>query len=333
MSKGADVNSCLALLASLVCTLALAIVPARAQTAAAYPERTIRIIVPFPAGGATDIVARMLGERLAGAWGKPVIIENVSGAAGATGTAAGAKAAPDGYSLLVATGTTTTLLPHLRSNLPYNPLRDFEAVTLICSFPNILVVRPDLSARDVRELIALLQANPGKFSYASSGYGASPHLSAEWFKLLTRTDILHVPFTGSGPAQPALLGGHVDMMFDTMPSIWPLVQDGKLRALAVTTAERVPFVAELPALSELLPGYDVTSWLGIMVPAGTPAEIRTKLSDQLQQIVKDPVIVQRLREFGAFVTSQAPNEFTTYVERDYRKWERVTRELGIRQSN
>jgi tripartite-type tricarboxylate transporter receptor subunit TctC len=314
MSKGADVNSCLALLASLVCTLALAIVPARAQTAAAYPERTIRIIVPFPAGGATDIVARMLGERLAGAWGKPVIIENVSGAAGATGTAAGAKAPPDGYSLLVATGTTTTLLPHLRSNLPYNPLRDFEAVTLICSFPNILVVRPDLPARDVRELVALLQANPGKFSYASS-------------------DILHVPVTGSGPAQPALLGGHVDMMFDTMPSIWPLVQDGKLRALAVTTAERVPFVAELPALSELLPGYDVTSWLGIMVPAGTPAEIRTKLSDQLQQIVKDPVIVQRLREFGAFVTSQAPNEFTTYVERDYRKWERVTRELGIRQSN
>jgi tripartite-type tricarboxylate transporter receptor subunit TctC len=233
----------------------------------------------------------------------------------------------------MATGTTTTLLPHLRANLPYDPLRDFETVALICSFPNVLVVRPELPAKDLGELIALLRANPGKYSYASSGYGASPHLSAEWFKLLTQTDILHVPYTGSGPALPALLGGHVDMMFDTMPSVWPLVQQGKLRALAVTTADRVPFVAELPAIAEVLPGYDVTSWLGIVVPTGTPADIRAKLSEQLLQWTQDPAIVQRLRDLGAVATGKTAEEFSAYMLRDYQKWQRVTRETGIKLGN
>src|SRR5436190_14861036 len=200
----------IALIAALAFAV-LAVTNAHAQPAGAYPEKTIRIIVPFPAGGATDIVARVVGERLSSVWNRPVLIENISGAAGAAGTAAGAKAAPDGYSLLTATGTTTTLLPHLRRNLPYDPLRDFDAVSLLCSFANVLVVRPDLPARTVSELIALVRASPGKYTYASSGFGASPHLSAEWFKLMTKTDILHVPYTGSGPALPALLGGHVDM--------------------------------------------------------------------------------------------------------------------------
>jgi tripartite-type tricarboxylate transporter receptor subunit TctC len=322
-----------ALAASLVLAILLACAPASSQTATSYPERNIRLIVPFPAGGATDIIARLLGERLGAAWHRPVVIENVAGAAGATGTALAAKAAPDGYTLLMATGTTTTLLPHLRGNLPYDPLRDFETVTLICSFPNVLVVRPEIPAKDLGELIALLKANPGKHSYASSGYGASPHLSAEWFKLLTRTEILHVPYTGSGPALPALLGGHVDMMFDTMPSVWPLVQQGKLRALAVTTAERVPFVSQLPAIAELLPGYDVTSWLGIVVPAGTAAEIRAKLSSQLMQIVRDPAIVQRLKDLGAVATAKTAAEFSAYMLRDYQKWQRVTREIGIKLNN
>jgi tripartite-type tricarboxylate transporter receptor subunit TctC len=215
-----------------------------------YPEKTVRIVVPFPAGGATDIIARLIGERLTGVWGKPVVIENIAGAAGATATAQTAKAAADGYTLLTATGTTTTLLPHLRSNLGYDTLRDFDAVSLVCSFPNMLVVRPELPARTLAELLALVRANPGKHTYASSGFGGSPHIAAEWFKLLTKTDILHVPFTGSGPAQPALLGGHVDMMFDTMPTVWPQVQAGKLRALAVTSAERVPFVPDLPSIAE-----------------------------------------------------------------------------------
>ena len=318
---------------ALIAALAFAVLAganAHAQPAGAYPEKTIRIIVPFPAGGATDIIARIVGERLSGAWNRPVVVENVSGAAGATGTAQAAKASPDGYSLLTATGTTTTLLPHLRANLPYNPMRDFDAVSLLCSFANVLVVRPDVPARTVAELIALLRANPGKYSYASSGYGASPHLSAEWFKLITKTDILHVPFTGSAPALPALLGGHVDMMFDTMPSVWPLVQEGKLRALAVTTATRVPFLPDLPAIAETLPGYDVTSWLGLMVPAGTPIEIRNKIAAELAGFLRDPAVVQRFKELTAVAASSAPEEFAAYLKRDYEKWQRVVRDTGIK---
>jgi tripartite-type tricarboxylate transporter receptor subunit TctC len=294
-----------------------------------FPERAVRIIVPFPAGGATDVVARMVADRLAQAWTKPVIVENTTGAAGATGTALAAKATPDGHTLLVATGTTMTLLPHLRSNLPFDPVRDFTAVSLMCSFPNLLVVRPELAAKNVAELIALVRASPGKYSYASTGYGASPHLAAEWFKLLSKTDILHVPYTGSGPALPALLGGHVDMMFDTMPSVWPQVLDGKLRALGVTTAERVPFLSDLPAIAETLPGFDVASWLGIVVPAGTPGEARAEISMQLGRILRDPALVARLRELGAVARSTTSEEFSDFIQRDFEKWGRVTRETGI----
>jgi tripartite-type tricarboxylate transporter receptor subunit TctC len=320
------------LAAALTCAAALLATPARAQTA--YPDKTVRIIVPFPAGGATDILARLIGERMSGAWGKPVVIENVSGAAGATGTVQAAKAAPDGYTLLTATGTTTTLLPHLRSDLPYDPLRDFAAVTQLCSFPNLLVVRPDVPARNVDELIALVRANPGKYSYASSGFGASPHLSAEWFKLLTKAEILHVPFTGSAPALTSLLGGHVDMMFDTLPSVLPLVQEGKLRALAVTTAERVPFLPDTPAIAETLPDYDVVSWLGIMVPTGTPAEVRSKIAAVILAFLQDPVTIPRLKELGAVAAKpNSPEEFAAALRKDYEKWRRVIKDTGIRLGN
>ena len=315
----------------IVCALALAVTAAQAQTAASYPERTVRIIVPFPAGGATDILARLVAERLSAAFGRPVVVENLSGAAGATGTAAAAKAAADGYTLLTAVATTTTLLPHLRSDLPYDPIRDFATVTLVASFPNLLVVRPAVPANDVKQLIELVRANPGKFSYASTGFGASPHLSAEWFKLLTKTDILHVPFTGSGPALPALLGGHVDMMFDTMPSVLPLAQEGKLRALGVTTAERVPFLPDIPAIAETLSDYDVTSWLGIVVPAGTPADVRAKIAAPLRGFIEEPQVVQRLKELGAVAAKpNTPEEFAAWMRKDYDKWRRIVRETGIK---
>ena len=318
-------------------TLALLVAPsfllsaANAQAQTPYPEKTVRLIISFPAGGATDILGRLIAERMSNEWHRPVVVENVSGAAGATGTAQGAKAPPDGYTLLMGTGTTTTLLPHLRSDLPYDPLRDLAAVTLICSFPNMLVVRPGVPANNLKELIALLKANPGKYSYASSGFGASPHLSAEWFKLITKTDILHVPFTGSAPALPALLGGHVDMMFDTMPTVLPLVQEGKLRALAVTTAERVPFMPDIPAIAETLPDYDVTSWLGIMVPAGTPPEIRAKIAAPILQFIQDPAVVQKLKELGAVAAKpNTPEDFAAAIKRDFDKWGRVIKETGIK---
>jgi tripartite-type tricarboxylate transporter receptor subunit TctC len=323
-----------ALLLRALALFAAAFPFANAMAQATYPEKTVRIIVPFPAGGATDILARLIAERLAGAFGKPVVVENVSGAAGATGTGAAAKAPPDGHTLLTAVATTTTLLPHLRGDLPYNPLRDFEAVTLIASFPNLLVVRPAVAANDVRQLINLVRANPGKYSYASSGFGGSPHLSAEWFKHVTKTDILHVPFAGSAPALPALLGGHVDLMFDTMPSVLPLVLEGKLRALGVTTAERVPFLPNIPAIAETLPDFDVTSWLGIMVPAGTPAEIRARIAAPLTEFIREPAVVQRLRDLGAVAARpNAPEEYAAWIRKDYEKWGRVIRETGIKLGN
>jgi tripartite-type tricarboxylate transporter receptor subunit TctC len=313
---------------------AIAILGCSAQAQTTYPEKNVRLVVPFPAGGATDIIARLIAERMSSDWHKPVVVENISGAAGATGTAQAAKSPPDGYTLLTATGTTTTLLPHLRANLPYAPLRDLAAVTQICSFPNVLVIRPDIPAKTVPELIELLRASPGKYSYASTGFGASPHLSAEWFKLLTKTDILHVPFTGSAPAQPALLGGHVDMMFDTMPTVWPLVQEGKLRALGVTTAERVPFIPEIPSIAETLPDYDVTSWLGIMTPAGTPPEIRVKLSEEINKFIQDPATVQRLKEYGAVAAKpNTPGEFAALIQKDFSKWQRVIKDTGIKLGN
>jgi tripartite-type tricarboxylate transporter receptor subunit TctC len=235
--------------------------------------------------------------------------------------------------LTMGTGTTTTLLPHLRSNLTFDSMRDFEAVSLLCTFPNILVVRPEIPAKDVKELIALARANPGKYSYASSGYGGSPHLAAEWFKLMTKTDILHVPFTGSAPALPALLGGHVDMIFDTMPSIWPQVQSGRLRALGVTTAERISFVPDVPSIAETLPGYDVSSWLGILLPTGTPAEIKSKMSADLQQIVHDKVIEQKFQDLGAIAKGTTAAEFAAFMRKDYDKWGGVIRETGIKLNN
>jgi tripartite-type tricarboxylate transporter receptor subunit TctC len=320
----------LPLVALIALVTSLAGLAAQAQT---YPDRTVRLIIPFPAGGATDVIGRLVTDRLSSLWKQPVVVENVSGAAGAIGTAQGAKATPDGYTLTMGTGTTTTLLPHLRSNLTFDAMRDFEAVSLLCTFPNILVVRNEIPARNVQELIAYARANPGKLSYASSGYGASPHLAAEWFKLITRTDILHVPFTGSAPALPAMLGGHVDMMFDTMPSIWPQVQSGKLRALGVTTAERIPFIPDLPAIAETLPGYDVSSWLGILVPAGTPEKIKSKISTDLQQIVQDKIIAQKFQDLGAIAKGTTAAEFAAFMRRDYDKWGGVIRDTGIKLNN
>jgi len=299
-----------------------------------YPSRPVHIIVPSTPGGGYDVIGRLLAERLSPQLGQPFVVENQAGANGIVGATTVAKAAPDGYTLLTAVATTTTLLPHLRRDLPYDPLRDFEAVTLVASFPNLLVVRPAVPATDVRQLIDLLRANPGKLSYASSGFGASPHLSAEWFKLITKTDVLHVPFTGSAPALPALLGGHVDLMFDTLPSVLPLVQEGKLRALGVTTAERVPFLPNIPAIAETLPDFDVTSWLGIVVPAGTPAEIRARIAAPLAEFIREPAVVARLRDVGAVAAKpNTPEEFAAWMRKDHDKWGRVVRETGIKLGN
>jgi len=302
-----------------------------AQPAAtAFPERAVRIIVPFPAGGATDIVARALAERLSAAWKQPVVIENVAGATGAIGSAQAARAPRDGYTLVAGVGTTTAILKTLKPNLAFDPIGDFAPISLITVFPNILVVRPEFPAASVKELVEVATANPGKFTYASSGYGGSPHLAAELFKLTTRTDIVHVPFTGSAPAITALLGGHVDLIFDTIPSIWPNVASGKLRALGVASRTRAPSAPDIPAIAETLPGFDVTSWEGILAPKGTPDAVVAKIAEEIRRVAADPAFAESLTKLGAVATSNTPEEFARFIANDYAKWQRVVKEAGIK---
>jgi tripartite-type tricarboxylate transporter receptor subunit TctC len=298
--------------------------------ATTYPERAVRIIVPFPAGGATDIVARALAERLSAAWKQPVVVENVAGATGAIGSAQAARAPRDGYTLIAGVGTTTAILKTLKPNLAFDPINDFAPISLITVFPNILVVRPDFPAASVKELIDVVKANPAKFTYASSGYGGSPHLAAELFKLTTKTDIVHVPFSGSAPAINALLGGHVDLIFDTIPSIWPSVQSGKLRALAVASLKRAPSAPDIPAIAETLPGFDVTSWEGILAPKGTPEPVVAKIAEDIRRATAEPAFVESLTRLHAGATSNTPEEFTRFIADEYAKWQRVVREAGIK---
>lgn len=298
--------------------------------ATTFPERTVRIIVPFPAGGATDIVARALAERMSATWKQPVIVENIAGATGAIGTAQAARAPRDGYTLIAGVGTTTAILKALKPNLAFDPINDFAPISLIASFPNVLVVRGDFPAGNVKELIDVVKANPGKFTYASSGYGGSLHLAAELFKLTTKTDIVHVPYTGSAPAITALLGSHVDLIFDTIPSIWPSVQSGKLKALGVASLQRTPTAPEIPAIAETLPGFDVGSWEGILAPAGTPAPVVAKIADEIKRVAAEPSFVQSLLKLGALATSNTPEEFARFINSDYAKWQRVVKEASIK---
>jgi tripartite-type tricarboxylate transporter receptor subunit TctC len=317
------------LIAVAVYAAAAAFGISRAQPTA-YPERAVRIIVPFPAGGATDIVARALAERMSASWKQPVIIENVAGATGAIGSAQAARAPRDGYTLIAGVGTTTAILKALRSKLAFDPINDFAPVSLITTFPNILVVRGDFPATNVRELIEVAKANPGKYTYASSGYGSSIHLGAELFKLTTATDIVHVPYTGSAPAITALLGGHVDLIFDTMPSIWPNVQSGKLRALGVASLQRAPIAPELAAIAETFPGFEVTSWEGILAPAGTPPAVVAKVAQEIGRIAAEPTFMDSLRKLGAVATSSTPEDFSAFIQADHAKWQRVVRDAGIK---
>jgi tripartite-type tricarboxylate transporter receptor subunit TctC len=267
---------------------------------------------------------------MSAAWKQPVIIENVAGATGAIGTAQAARAPRDGYTLIAGVGTTTAILKALKPNLAFDPINDFAPVSLITVFPNILVVRGDFPAANVGELIDVLRANPGKFTYATSGYGSSLHLAAELFKLTTKTDVVHVPYTGSAPAITALLGGHVDLIFDTIPSIWPSVQSGKLKALAVASRQRATAVPDLPAIAETLPGFDVTSWEGILAPAGTPAAVVAKIADEIKRVAAEPSFAQSLLKLGAVATSSTPEEFAAFIAADYAKWQRVVKEAGIK---
>jgi tripartite-type tricarboxylate transporter receptor subunit TctC len=300
----------------------------QAQT---YPTRAITLIVPFPAGGTTDILGRFVGQALSAAWNQPVVVENRGGAGGNIGAAAVAKAAPDGYTLLVGTVGTHAINASLYAKMPYDTLKDFAPVTQIASVPNMLVVTPSLPVGSVTELIAYAKANPGKLNMASSGNGTSIHLSGELFKVMTGVDMVHVPYKGSAPALNDLMAGQVQLMFDNMPSALPQVKGGTLKALAVTTATRSPAMPDLPTVAEAgVPGFEASSWFGVFAPAGTPKEIVAKLQTEIARILKSPEMTERLAQQGAVAVGNTPQEFGAYVQSELVKWADVVKASGAR---
>jgi len=311
---------------TLLLLLALCAAPAFAQ----YPNKPLRLIVPFAPGGSTDIFARLIAERAQGPLGQPMVVENRAGAAGNIGAEAVVRAAPDGYTLLMATTGVMSINNALYKNMTYDAAKDLEPVLYVASITNVLIVPPDFPARNVAELVALAKKEPGKLSFASSGAGASTHMSAELFKAMTGTDILHVPYKGSGPAMPDLMSGRVHMMFENAPGAISHIKAGKLRALGQTGLKRSPSLPEVPTIDESgVKGYESLSWSGIAVAAGTPKAIVDKLNKDLNAVLAMPEIRQKIAEQGAEVIGGPPEAFAKHIAAEREKWSRVIRTANI----
>jgi tripartite-type tricarboxylate transporter receptor subunit TctC len=316
----------LARLFTLIAALALA---AGAQ-AQGYPSKGLRIVVPFAPGGSTDIFARLLGERLSPALGQPVVIENRPGAAGNIGADAVAKAAPDGYTLLMATTGVMAINNSLYKNMTYDAGRDLEPVVFVASITNVLIVGVDSPYKSVAEILAAAKAAPGKLSFASAGAGASTHMSAELFKAMAGVDLLHVPYKGSGPALPDVITGRVTMMFENMPGAVPHMKAGKVKVLAQTGLKRTPALPEVPTVSESgVQGYESLSWSGIAVPAGTPKDAIARLNKELNAILATPDMRQKLADQGADAAGGPPEAFAEHIRREREKWSGVIRTANI----
>ena len=299
--------------------------------AQAWPAKPIKYVVPFAAGGTTDILARTISEKLTVALGQPVVVENKPGAGGGLGAAEVAKAAPDGYTIMGGTISTHAINATLYKNLPYDPVRDFAAITLIARVPNMLVINNDIPAKNVAELIQLMKANPGKWSFASSGNGTSQHLSGELFKGMAGVEMQHIPYKGSPPALTDVMGGQVNMTFDNITTAWTLAKSGKLRALAVTTAKRSPVAPDVPTLAESgLPGYEVGSWQGVFAPAGTPPDIVKRLNAEIVKIINSPDVQKKLLELGAEPVGNSSEEFSALVKTEVVKWGDVVKKSGAK---
>lgn len=311
--------------------LAALLAVAGAAPAQTYPTRPIRWVVTYPPGGPTDVVARAIGAKLTEAWGQQIVIDNRAGAGGVIGTDIAAKAVPDGYTLLFGTSAGLTINPALNSKLPYDAVKDFAPVSLLVLNPQILVVHPTVPANSVKELVALAKARPGQLNYASVGLGSPNHMGMELLKALTGIDIVHVPYKGTGPAITDLLGGQVQLMFNSMPSVLPLVASGKLKALAVGSAQRSPAVPDIPTVAEAgVPGFENVTWYGMFAPAKTPHDIVVKLNKQVVQILAAPEMVQRLASQGAEPRSSTPEELTKFMRVESERWKKVIKTAGIK---
>ncbi|MDP3135573.1 MAG: tripartite tricarboxylate transporter substrate binding protein [Burkholderiaceae bacterium] len=315
-------------IATLVSILALCAGSAMAQTAS-YPDKPIKIIVPVAAGGFLDASVRVLGERLTRSMGQPVVVENRAGASGITAATAVARAAPDGYTLLVGTIGVLAVNPGLFANLPYNTLKDFAPVSLTAATPSMLVVHPSVPVRTVRELIAYAKANPGKLNFASPGNGTTPHLAGELFKTLAQVEATHVPYKGSAPALTDLLAGRVEMMFDNVVASLQHVRQGRLRVLAVTSPKRSELLPDVPTMAEAgLPDQEIMGWTGILAPAGTPKEIVDKLAGEFTRAVRSADVQARFE--GMNFVGGTPEEFDALIRSELTKWTQVVKDARIK---
>ena len=312
------------------CALALPSLVA-AQSTQSYPNKPIRMVVTFPPGGAPDILARFISEKINPAWGQPVIIDNKPGAGGNIGADFVARSTADGYTLVMGTVGTHSINGALYAKMPYDMVKDFSPVTLVASTPNLLVVNNTVPARNVAELIALAKAKPFAMMYGSPGIGTSVHVSGELFASMTGTKLTHVPYKGRAMAIPDLIGGQIQLMFDNMPSALPVVKEGKLRAIGVTSAARSPSAPDIPTLAEQgLDGFEATSWFAVFAPANTPKEITTKMHNEIVRIFKLPDVQSRMKTLGLDALLGGPDELAAYQRIEIIKWNKVVKDSGAK---
>jgi tripartite-type tricarboxylate transporter receptor subunit TctC len=312
---------------ALVAAALFAATTAHGQT---YPTRPIRYLVPFPAGGTTDILGRVIGQKLSEAWGQPVLIDNRPGAGGSVGSDVAAKAPPDGYTLLGGTISSHSINISLYGKLPYHPLRSFDPVTRLVTVPNVLVVHPSMPVKTVKEFAALARARPGDLRFGSAGSGTSQHLSGELFNMMTGVKLVHVPYKGGTFAMTDLIGGQIELAFENAPNCVAFIKSGKLRALGVTTTARATALPDVPPIGDTVAGYEVGSWQGLFVPAGTPPAIVQKLNAEVRRIFTLPDVREKLVALGTEVATTTPEEFISFIRDEIAKWEKVVKASGAR---
>ena len=319
------------MIATLARTLAAALLGfATLAQAQSYPAKTVRIIVPFAVGGIADTFARVIAQKLSDTYAQPFVVENRLGAGGNIGADLVAKSAPDGYTLVMGNIGTHAVNPYLSRNVPFDPLKDFAPIAHVLDAEGLLVVHPAVPVKSVAELIALAKSQPGKLSYASGGLGTTSHLAGELFKSMAGVEIVHVPYKGNSPAITDVMGGQVQMIFATMPTVLPQARGGRLRPIATLGASRAAATPDVPTIAETLPGFEVSNWIGLFAPAGTPAEIVSRLNADVQKVMRSPDVEKRLEAEGARFIPTTPESFGAFQRAEAAKWAKAIREAGIK---
>ncbi|MBV9189004.1 MAG: tripartite tricarboxylate transporter substrate binding protein [Betaproteobacteria bacterium] len=312
-------------------SLLVALAVSAAALAQGYPSHAVKIVVPYAPGGLPDTMARLVGTKLSEALGQPMVVENMGGAGGISGVSEVVKAAPDGYTLLVADVGQIAINPHVFSNLPYAPLKDLAPVSLIGNSPLYLVAHPSVRANSLKEVVALAKAEPGKLNYGSSGIGSIHHLATEALKAGFGIDIVHVPYKGTGQSVPALLGGQVALLYSALPSIAGQIKEGKVKVLAISTAKRSPQTPDVPTVAESgIPGYDFTAEIGMLAPAGTPREVIGRLAGEMAKVVRLPDVVQRFTQLGIEPVGSTPEAYMQQNKADYEKYGAIVKATGAK---